>query len=71
MGTTETPSTTLSLPTREETLNLCHDVAASIKQAVKTLDTAANYRVASRELSIVRTKLDEADMWLLRYMCRL
>lgn len=52
------------LPTDEDTKELCLSIGTNIKAALRDCVIVANYRTAGRELSLTRTKLEEALMWL-------
>lgn len=56
-----TPSHLLAI---DESLNICEVTEKFIEQALKNNTHAANYGIASRELALVKTKLEEALMWL-------
>lgn len=54
----------LSLPTREDTVRSVCYTEAHILDALAQIDPQIEYRVASRELALAKTKLQEALMWL-------
>lgn len=58
------PQGTGKLPTNEETEAACKALATNIEEALRSCEQIASYRIANRELSLAKTKLEEALMWL-------
>lgn len=57
-------SVNFGLPTHDDTLKAVNYTEAHILDALNQLEPTVEYRVACRELSLTRTKLQEALMWL-------
>jgi hypothetical protein len=53
-----------ALPTAQETEAACKALATNIEEALRSCEQIASYRIANRELSLTKTKLEEAMMWL-------
>lgn len=65
------PPTPSHLPTVDESLNICEATELLIQQALVNNIHASNYRIGSRELALVNTKLEEALMWLRQGMVKI